>query len=158
MTGIYYSDLFIINDIGCLVMGFGKSKTCRNYTGDDTIEICSDSIRLEKRDDKLFGYADQGMGIFPFDRTIAKNTQIKYLIRMLSENETTELKCTKIIEIDKNDYIKFCDFNITFGVSNEMERKTEFEMLINDIDLKCILVPWCADMQAKGKLISDYIK
>lgn len=61
MTGIYYADLFKINGRGCLIMGFGKSKTCRNHTGEDTVEICSDSIRLENQDNKLIGYADPMM-------------------------------------------------------------------------------------------------
>lgn len=32
MTGIYYADLFVINGKGCVVMGCGKSQTCRSYT------------------------------------------------------------------------------------------------------------------------------
>jgi len=158
MTGVYYSDLFVINGSGCLVMGFGKSKTCRNYTGDNTKEICSDSIRLEYKDNKLFGYADPTMGMLPFDKEKVENTQIKYLIRMLDEGETEKLSCNNIVEIDKDYYIKLCDFNITFGISNVDERRMEFKTLIKDIDLKCIIVPWCIDMQTKGKLIADYIK
>lgn len=158
MTEIYYSDLFVINGCGCLIMGFGKSKTCRKYTGNDTIEICSDSIRLERRDDKLFGYADPTMGMLPFNKEVAPNCQIKYLVRMLDKEETQGLKCDSIIEIEKGDYVRVCDFNITFGVHDKHERIKEFEMLIDDVDIICILVPWCDDMQAKGKMISSYIK
>lgn len=158
MTGIYYSDLFLINNCGCLIMGYGKSKTCRRYTGEDTIEICSDSIRLERIGNKLFGYADPGMGILPFNKEMAKSAQIKYLVRMLNEEETQELKCDKIIEIKKKNYIRECTFNITYGVFDKKERLKEFERLIEDVDLKCILVPWCTDMEAKGRLISQYVK
>lgn len=158
MTGVYYSDLFVINGSGCLVMGFGKSKACRYYTGNNTIEICLDGIRLEYKDNKLFGYADPTLGIYPFNKKMAKNTQIKYLIRMLNAEETSKLGCNSIIEINKDDYIKLCDFNISFGVPNEEERRMEFKKLIKDVDLKCIIVPWCKDMQTKGNLIADYIK
>ncbi|MDE5539480.1 MAG: hypothetical protein K2J20_03230 [Bacilli bacterium] len=159
MTGIYYSDLFVINDKGCLIMGYGKSKTCRNFTGNTTKEICSDSIRLEKTEDrKLFGYADPGMGNFPFNKDREPHVSICYLIRMLNEEETKQLKCNNIIKIEKNEWIKLSDFNITFGVYNEKERREEFRLLIKDIELSCILVPWCKDMQTKGKMISDYIK
>lgn len=158
MTGIYYSDLFIINGSGCLVMGFGKSRTCRNYTGENTVEICTDSIRLEKHNNELFGYADLTIGLLPFEKGKAQNTKIKYLIRMLDEKETDEMKCTAITEIDKNQYSLLCDFNITFGIRNAQERREEFKNLINNVELICILVPWCIDMESKGKMIRDYIK
>lgn len=158
MTGIYYSNLFIINNKGCLIMGYGKSQTCRSFTGDSTKEICSDSIRLEKEDRELIGYADPGMGILPFNKNMASSTHISYLIRMLSEEETKQLKCFDIIEIEKDRWAKLSDFNIAFGVENENERREEFLLLIGEVQLICILVPWCKDMQTKGKLISNYIK
>ena len=115
MTGIYYSDLFVINNIGCLIMGYGKSITCRSFTGDSTKEICTDSIRLEKT----------------------------------KEGDKNE---------EKNEWIELSDFNITYGVSDEKKRRDEFRVLIEDIKLKCIIVPWCEDIQTKGKMISYYIK
>lgn len=159
MTGIYYSDLFVINNKGCLIMGYGKSKTCRNFTGETTKEICSDSIRLEKTEDgKLIGYADPSMGFFPFNRDGAPHESICYLIRMLSEEETKQRKCNTITKIEKSEWVKLSDFNITFNVSNEKERREEFWLLIKDVELSCILVPWCEDMQTKGKMISEFIK
>lgn len=157
MTGVYYSDLFVINGNGCLVMGYGKSKTCRNYTGEDTIEICSDSIRLENQDNELFGYADPAMGFFPSIKEKAKSTKIKYLIRMLDEDETKKMKCTAVMEIDKRQYSLLCDFNITYGVDNEQERREEFNQLIANVNLVCILVPWCTNIETKGELIRNYI-
>lgn len=157
MTGIYYSDLFVINGCGCLVMGYGKSQTCRHYTGDGTIEICSDSIRLENCGGVLFGYADPAMGLLPFDKTKAQNTQIKYLVRMLDKEETQKMG-SSITEVSKEEFSSWCDFNVTFGVHNPSERREEFKGLINDVDLICILVPWCEDMEKKGRLIQDYIK
>ena len=47
MTGIYYADLFVINGKGCVVMGCGKSQTCRSYTGETTKEVMTDSLRFD---------------------------------------------------------------------------------------------------------------
>lgn len=157
MTGVYYSDLFVINGKGCLIMGFGKSKTCRFYTGEDTVEICSDSIRLEKNEKKLFGYADPTMGMLPFNKENAKNSQIHYLVRMLDEEETNKLGCKNIVEVNKEYYKEICDFNITYFVNDEHKRREEFASLIEDIELCCIMVPWCIDMETKGRLIKEYI-
>lgn len=118
MTGIYYSDLFIINNKGCLVMGYGKSQICRSSTGDSTKKICSDSIRLENEDGELIGYADPCMGILPFNKNVASSMHISHLIRMLSEEETKQLKCSDIREIEKDQWAKLSDFNITYGVEN----------------------------------------
>lgn len=158
MTGIYYADLFKINQKGCLVMGFGKSRTCRHYTGENTEEICSDSIRLEVNNHKLFGYADAGMGYLPFNKDKAKNTEIKYLIRMLDKKETVEFQCEAIQTIDKDYFILLSTSNIICGVADEKERMQEFSSLINDVDLICIIVPWCSTMDEKGNLIRNFIK
>lgn len=159
MTGIYYADLFEINNKGCLVMGCGKTKTCRHYTGNDTVMICNDSIRLEKVNNELFGYADpaMGMGLKPFDKNKAKSTKIEYLIRMLSEEETKEMKCTKITTISKDEYAELSDFNITFRCENVQARRHEFRFLVDGVDLTCIIVPWCDDMDTKGALIGNFV-
>lgn len=40
------------------------------------------------------------------------------------------------------------------------ETREEFKKLINNVELTCILVPWCIDMETKGKLkiISNIIR
>lgn len=158
MTGIYYSDLFVINNIGCLVMGVGKSKTCRNFTGDNTKEIGVDSIRLEKGDGVLWGYADPTMGFIPFNKYEAQFSKIQFLFRMLNEEETNRFKCSSITEINKEEFYRLCELNITFGVFDENSRINEFKSLIDSVDISCILIPWCTDMKSKGKMISQYIK
>ena len=158
MTETYYSDLFVINNKGCLIMGSGKSQTCRYFTGKSTIEICTDSIRLEVIGRELVGYGDPGMGLFPFNKEHSLNTPIHYLVRMLNEDETKQLKCSEIIEVDKKKYADLCDFNITFAVMDANKRRKEFWSLIKNVDVTCILVPWCIDMETKGKLISAFIK
>ena len=158
MTEPYYSDLFVINNKGCLIMGSGKSQTCRLFTGESTKEICTDSIRLEVLGKELIGYGDPSMGMILFNKESSSNTPIHYLVRMLDKNETKQLKCSGIIEIDKKEYADLCDFNITFAVKDENKRRKEFLSLIQNVDVTCILVPWCIDMETKGKLISEFIK
>lgn len=157
MTDVYYADLFIINNCGCLVMGHGKSRVCRDYTGENTVEIGCDSIRLENNNNKLFGYSDVGMGLFKFDKETSANCQIKYLIRMLNEEETNRLECNNIKIINKDEYINLCKFNITFNAENQSERIKEFKVLINNADLTCIIVPWCSTIEEKGRMLKDFI-
>lgn len=152
MTGIYYGDLFIINGCGCLVMGYGKSKTCRHFTGENTIEVFTDLIKLDIQNNELIGYAS-------IDNSC--NTKIRYLVRMLNKEETQKLNCTDIVKINKDQYATMCDINIIYGLNSEQEqanRREEFRCLIKNVDLICILVPWCTSMENKGNLIGNYIK
>ena len=109
MTGIYYCDLFEINGKGCLIMGSGKSKVCRHFTGTETKELGTDSIRLELSDQKLFGYFDALMGEIPIEKIQMPYCEIRYLVRMLSSEETN---CDEIQEISKDEFIDLCYFNI----------------------------------------------
>lgn len=154
MTGIYYSDLFVINGKGCLVMGSGKSDVCRNYTGSNTKMVGLDSIRLEADGVKLFGYYDVTMGFIPQDKSKMCSCEINYLIRMLSSQETTD---NKIKEISKNEFIEISAFNILYNAIDGKSRIKEFEQLIEKANLVCITVPWCETCEEKGKLISRFI-
>ena len=97
------------------------------------------------------------MWFMPFDRNKAHNTKIEYLIRMLSEEETKEMKCTEITVISKDEYVELSDFNITFMCENVQARRHEFRFLVNGVDLTCIIVPWCVDMDTKGALIGNFV-
>lgn len=50
------------------------------------------------------------------------------------------------------------DFNITFNICNEEERRAEFKDLLADRDLKFISVPWGDSMETKGAMIKAYVK
>ena len=155
MTGIYYGDLFVINGKGCVVMGHGKSKTCRNYTGDTTKEIMTDSLRLSIEDNRLVAYGDAGMGLIPFDSQRCPKIFVDYFIYMQAEDETSS---KEIREISNSEFCEMADFNITYGVRNEDERRTEFTNLLVGKDLKFISVPWGDSMETKGAMISAYVK
>ncbi len=155
MTGIYYGDLFVINGKGCVVMGHGKSKTCRNHTGETTKEVMTDSLRFEVEGNRLVAYGDAGMGIFPFDPQRCPKMYVDYFIYMQTEGETN---VRQIQKISNNEFCKIADFNITYGVLDEEERRAEFSNLLVDGELKFISVPWGDSMETKGAMISAYVK
>lgn len=82
MTGIYYADLFVINGKGCVVMGCGKSQTCRSYTGETTKEVMTDSLRFDVEGNSLVAYGDAGMGLLPFDSQRCPKIFVDYFIYM----------------------------------------------------------------------------
>lgn len=155
MTGIYYGDLFVINEKGCVVMGHGKSKTCRNYTGETTKEIMTDSLRFNVEGNRLVAYGDAGMGILPFDPHRCPKILVDYFIYMQAEDETG---FREIQEISNNEFCEIADFNITYGVRDEEERRAEFSDLLAGRELKFISVPWGDSMETKGAMISAYVK
>ena len=155
MTGIYYGDLFVINGRGCVVMGHGKSKTCRAYTGETTEQIMTDSLRFDLEDNSLVAYGDAGMGIIPFDPQRCPRMLVNYFIYMQAAEETD---FNTIQEVSNNEFCKIADFNITFNSSDVEERRVEFKDLLVGKNLKCISVPWCDSMETKGAMISAYVK
>ena len=155
MTGIYYGDLFVINGKGCVVMGHGKSKTCRNYTGETTKEIMVDSLRFDVEGNSLVAYGDAGMGIFPFDHQKCPRMLVDYFIYMQAEEETD---FNTIQEVSNNEFCEIADFNITFGISDVEKRQAEFKDLLVGKNLKFISVPWGDSMETKGAMISAFVK
>ena len=155
MTGIYYGDLFVINGKGCAVMGHGKSQTCKNYTGETTKEIMTDSFRLNVESNSLVAYGDVGMGLIPFDKQRCPRMLVDYFIYMQADKET---EFSEIQEISNNEFCAMADLNITFGISNKDERKAEIKDLLVGRDLKFISVPWGKSMETKGAMISAYVK
>jgi len=155
MTGIYYADLFKINGKGCMITRSGKSKTCRNYTGDETEEIGIDTIRLEKNDGLLYGISDPTMGFLPLEDP--NFIELSYFVHMLDADETKEYKIIIPKEISLKEFINLAIGNILFGVSDEASRLEEFVEITKNLKVKCIMVPWCESMKQKGKLIKESI-
>lgn len=155
MTGIYYGDLFVINGKGCVVMGHGKSKTCRNFTGESTKEVMTDSLRLDAEGNNLVAYGDAGMGIMPFDPQRCPKMSVDYFIYMQDEDETSS---GEIQEVTVDEFCELADINITYGVYDEDERRVEFNGLISDKEVKFISVPWGDSMETKGAMVSAYIR
>ena len=157
MTGIYYADLFEINGKGCLVMGFGKSKTCRSYTGDSTVEITSDYTCFEKCNNDLIGYSGYSLLLkHQIDKQTDHNTVVKFILRMLNNEETKFLKIKDITSVDLDTIVKMCEFNINYDQPSD--RSNEFRTLIQDSGISFLLVPWCDSMETKGNKIRNYIK
>ena len=142
MTGIYYADLFVINGKGCVVMGCGKSQTCRRYTGETTKEVMTDSLRFDVEGNSLVAYGDAGMGLLPFDSQRCPKIFVDYFIYMQAKDETG---FREIQEISNNEFCEMADFN-------------EFKDLLADRDLKFISVPWGDSMETKGAMIKAYVK
>ncbi len=158
MTGVYYADIFEINDKGCIIMGYGKSKTCRKYTGESTVEITNDMACFEKSNNDLLGYSGYGLMMPPYsiDKQSAPHTIISYILRMLDEEETNKMNINQITSVNIDTIIEMCQFNINYGQSSD--RSTEFRNLIQSSNITFLLVPWCDSMETKGNIISNYIK
>lgn len=157
MTNVYYADLFIINGQGCLVMGFGKSLTCRKYTGELTKEISSDFVCFEKCDNSLIGYSGYGMLAHrPVDPETDQHTVIKYILRMLDETETEQLGIKEVTSVDLDTIVEMCEFNVNFA--QDCDRTNEFKKLISNTDISFLLIPWCNSMETKGNKISRFVK
>lgn len=157
MTDVYYADLFNINSKGCLIMGFGKSRTCRNYTGQSTKEISTDFVCFEKSNNDLIGYSGYAlMARRPINPKTDPHITINYILRMLNKEETEQLGIQQITSVDLDTIVKMCEFNVNFNQA--CDRTDEFRSLISNSNIKFLLVPWCDSMEIKGKLISNYIK
>lgn len=154
ITGIYYADLFEINGKGCVIMGHGKSKTCRNHTGSTTKEIMTDSIRFSKNGRELTAYGDAAMGFIPFNPSKHPSTKVDYMVYMYDEDET---KGTSVKKISKRKFRNLADFNVTMGTLDMREREKEFAKLLKGTDVICLAVPWCKTMEQKGALVAAAI-
>lgn len=153
MTGIFYADIFVINGKGCVIMGSGKSKTCRNYTGEGTVEIVTDSIRLEYDNNELIGYGDVTMGFLPFDKEKTPKATIAYLIYMQGEGEGDN---KEILTVTKEEFCELAARNIEYALREEGMK--QFVESISQADITCISVPWCDSMETKGALIAAKVK
>jgi hypothetical protein len=154
MTGIYYADLFMINGVGCIIMGYGKTKACMSIVGDTTKMIMLDSIRLDYKDGILWGYGDASMGILPKDK-LSPPIEVKYFVYMESEEETNNnhINMTSI-----NMFCEKAKLNIIMGCDDIKARETEFRDLIKRSSALCVEVPWCVDHATKGRLLKAFIK
>ncbi len=160
---IFYGDIFIINQMGSLIFGHGKSNVCRSYTGENTQEIALDMACLTKDSSKLYGHFEMEMRAEGVKDPIEDKVEVTYFIRMLNEEETKANKVSKAIEISLSDFIDACEFNITFALSSammptrNMEKLDFFKNLTEGKALKCYVIPWCNTPEERGKLVSACI-
>lgn len=165
MTEQYYADLFVVNGKGCVIMGHGKSRAIRRFTGEDTKELSTDMVKFERVDSKLIAMGAmmdiaEAMG-HTVDTFIQEKTDVDYFIYMKSAEQTTS---KDVIEVSKEEFCELADFNATFPcqfphikISIDNRRK-EFASLLENANVKCITVPWCDTMEEKGALVAAYIK
>ena len=161
---IFYADIFVINKKGCLVMGYGKSKACRNYTGESTKEIGCDFACITEDDKNVYGHFEMNIRAEGVPDPIGNRVKLDYFIRMLDEEETKNYGMKyDVKEITLDEYIELCEHNITFAMNgfmpyNDLEKKEYFTQIVKGKDVKCILIPWCDSLEKKGTLISKAIK
>jgi hypothetical protein len=160
---IFYGDIFVINQIGALVFGHGKSKVCGNLTGQNTERIALDMACLTEECGKLYGHFEMDLRAQAIPDPIKDKVEIKHFLRMLSEEETKLNNVKKPIEISVDNFIDMCEFNITFSISEVfVPVKNDYKMnvfrdLIDGKILKCYVIPWCDTPEERGNLIKAYV-
>lgn len=162
MTEIFYADLFLINGKGCVIMGHGKSKTCRYYTGTETKEISSDMVAFEVVNGELQAINGISLMAAKFGlkgKSEETGTKVDYFIYMMDEEKTS---ANNVVSLSKEQFCEFADHNITFAAMTEGrsldDARKEFVSVIENADVKYIAVPWCDSMEEKGALVAANVK
>lgn len=155
---IFYGDIFVINQVGCLVFGHGKSKVCGNYTGPDTKQIALDMACVTEDNEKLYGHFEMEIRLSGSSDPIDEKVEIRCLIRMLSDEETKQQGIHKPVELSLDDFIDISEFNITFAVQDIMPTKdtsklTFFRELTRGKSVRCYVIPWCRTPEERGEMV-----
>ncbi|WP_201008602.1 hypothetical protein [Paenibacillus glycanilyticus] len=161
---IFYGDLFKINQQGCLVFGFGKTKACR-VAGED---FGLDFACLTRMENVLYGHCEHEIRAETVPDPIDEREKLDYLIRMLDAEETNRYASVlngQILSIKYHDFVKASQFNITFTVGSGFQnhsseqRVQSFVTLTEGADIKeFLLVPWMDSHSDKGNLLKNYIR
>ena len=172
---IYYSDMFLINGKGCLVIGHGKSD-CAQIASDKNREneVGQDSICLSRKGDDLYGHFE--MSHIP-DSFEPKPHKINTFVRCLSKEETEQTFNGRKLEIllaEHDSFFQSCRFNITFTVDpmgllrkSLGERYAEYVdqdqrgHCFYDItrglkDIKYLVLPWMPSVEEKSELLKQH--
>ena len=150
---IFYGHIFRINGQGCLVFGSGKSIVCSRHTGLKTQQIGLDFACLTQKNGRLFGHFEMEQIFESFDPN-ENQIEISHFLRMLSEEETLKNKVTSPMVISIDAFIDLCEFNIEFSPMSILGSKVDkFRAIIEGQEIKCIAIPWCETVQARGEMI-----
>ncbi len=155
---IFYGDIFVINQVGCLVFGHGKSKVCGSHTGPDTEQIALDMACVTKDNEKLYGHFEMDIRLSGSPDPIDEKVEIGCFIRMLSDDETKQYDTKKPVGISLDDFIDISEFNITFALPDMIPTKdhsklTSFKELTSGKSVRCYVIPWCGTPEERGEMV-----
>lgn len=173
VMNIFYSDMFIVNGKGCLIMGHGKSHCGRLASNHN--EVGQDHICLSRDNEHLYGHFEMTHMPPSFS---PKPQKIVTLVRCLSKVETENMfgdNEREVMFANQNNFFQSCKFNICFTVdplgmlqrelgeryleySNDDHRGNRFFNLIsNNENLKYVVLPWMNDINEKAKMLKAYV-
>ena len=176
IMNIYYSDMFIINGRGCLIMGHGKSHCARIASGDSrSNEVGQDLICLSRTGDELFGHYEMSHVPNVFKPEPSK---IEVFVRCLSEEETNKTFNGNKLDIlfaEHDSFFQACRFNITFTVDpmgtlrqslgnrypeyvDHDQRGIRFHKLTSGLPgAKYLVLPWMPSVEEKATLLKSNV-
>jgi len=176
VMSIFYSDMFKINNRGCLFMGHGKSDCARIASNNSSMnEIGQDTICLSRVGNELFGHLEMSHVPPTFKPNPKK---IEVFVRCLSEEETQKTfnkDSLGILFANENSFFQACHFNITFTVdplhtisqslgsrygeyADYEQRGIRFKKLISDLpDVEYLVLPWMPTVVEKATLLKTYV-
>ncbi|WP_330937825.1 hypothetical protein VXF94_21310 (plasmid) [Bacillus amyloliquefaciens] len=174
-NNIFYGDICKINEKGCLIFGFGKSKAAQIASFDNMIAY---DMACLTRDDEgtLYGHFETEIRAKGIEDPIKERIEIKYFLRMLDQEETIKLlainphlkKLDRLIEIPYENFIEVSQFNITFTAPadipfkpvglpeierNPKKRIEHFIKLSKDSNVRAFVVPWRETVEDKAEMI-----
>lgn len=130
----FYSDAYVVNGIGCLVTGHGKSKAIRRVPGCEDIVLDFGSITLEK------------------DCVTCGGHRLQYFVDMIGDYEINR---ERIDYVDADEYIKYARGNYRCGSMDD----AYIEALVHECEkrgVKFVLVPWCESLEKKVQALTDF--
>lgn len=174
LDNIFYADMFVIGGKGCLFFGHGKSKAGQVACQSEENEIAKDFVCLTRDNNQLYGHFEMQVRSKEIEDPIAGRRKLDYLVRCLDDCETQKIfgdNRLEVKKIDQDSFVKMSKFNITFAASatsqlsqlgigsnnRRLNPVSNFEKLVQGVDLKFIIIPWMNSHSDKGKLIADYV-
>lgn len=170
-NNIFYGDIFKINNKGCLIFGYGKTKACSLAAENEEKngEVALDFACLTKKGQDICGHFELDARHKDVPDPINERIKLDYFVRMLNEDETKNYSSNGnkgITEITLNEFIKVSDFNITNDIDfnrpipmyRNSNKLNTFKKITQNGNIKCIVVPYMESCEERGKLLKQYIK
>src|SRR5699024_6792012 len=178
-NNIFYGDIFKINNKGCLIFGYGKTKACEIASDHDSSnDIARDFACLTKGEtDNVYGHFELTVRAKDKPDPIKEREKIQYFLRMLDEEETKKLKAVNnikkldtLMKVEYKAFVAASSFNICFNSDSIVSSKPEgipdtetdpnkrmklFKDLTAHSNPHCFLVPWMESVKQKGKMIKE---
>lgn len=130
----FYSDAYVVNGIGCLVTGHGKSKAIRRVPGCEDVVLDFGSITLGD------------------DCVTCGGRQLHYFVDMIGDYEINR-ECIDFVAADE--YIKYARGNYRCGSMSDAYIKS----LVYECEkrgVRFVLVPWYESQEKKTQALTDF--